>query len=175
MNYLVFEYLNSFVFRYEWLDTAIIFFAWFLGYWMLGLFLFLLWYLPSWRARWKEIFSVTIIALILSRGIVTELIRALYPHARPFVDHAVNLLLPHEASSSFPSGHAAFYFALSFAVYAYNKKIGVLFMVLASLVSIARIMGGVHYPLDIAGGIIVSFLSVIFAKYLYQKMALRQG
>ncbi len=64
----------------------------------------------------------------------------------------------YEKNWSFPSGHAAFFFALSTAVYFYNKKWGVFFFIASSLLSIGRIMGGVHYPSDILGGAIIGVL-----------------
>lgn len=58
---------------------------------------------------------------------------------------------------SFPSGHAAFLFALAGAVYWFRKRFGALLIFLAFIVSIARIVAGVHYPSDIVGGAILGF------------------
>jgi len=110
-------------------------------------------------------------SVILSRLFITEVIRLIWYRPRPFVSHQVNLLMEHSASGSFPSGHIAFLFALSAAVYLFGKKlysldnrkllsnIGIIFFVLSFLVGLARIFVGLHYPLDIFGGIIVGFFS----------------
>ena len=71
----------------------------------------------------------------------------------------MNLLLSHEATSSFPSGHAAFYFALSTIIYFYNKKAGLLFLFASFLISISRVFVGIHWPFDIFAGAIVGIFS----------------
>lgn len=64
-------------------------------------------------------------------------------------------LLPLEALDSFPSGHTSFVMALGVAMYLMRPRIGVWFVIAALLVGVSRIIVGVHWPLDILGGIIV--------------------
>ncbi|MSU56498.1 MAG: phosphatase PAP2 family protein [Candidatus Taylorbacteria bacterium] len=74
---------------------------------------------------------------------------------RPFVaDPNIHALIS-ETSYSFPSGHAAFFFALSTTVYLYNKRWGVWFFVASAVIGLARVMAGVHYLTDIAGGAVL--------------------
>jgi len=103
-------------------------------------------------------------SVILSRLIITEAIRWIWHRPRPFVDQQVNQLIEHSASGSFPSGHIAFLFALSAAIYFFNKKIGWLFFGLSFLIGLSRIFVGIHYPLDILGGIVVGILSAVLLK-----------
>ena len=63
-------------------------------------------------------------------------------------------------NSSFPSGHAAAAFALAFAVWLHNKKIGVVFIILAVLVGLGRVLSNVHYSFDVFGG---ALLGVVVA------------
>ena len=100
---------------------------------------------------------------------ITELIRFIWHRPRPFVAHQVNQLIEHSASGSFPSGHIAFLFALAMTVYFFNIKIGWIFLCLSFLVGLARVFVGIHYPLDILGGIIVGITSVIFIRFLIIK------
>jgi undecaprenyl-diphosphatase len=87
-------------------------------------------------------------------------------------------LLSNEIGQSFPSGHAAFFFALATAVTLFNKKVhpersrrtGIWLFVGAFLISLARIYAGVHYPSDILAGAAVGVFSGwlvwrIFKKY----------
>lgn len=113
--------------------------------------------LRSRRAFWIALFSA-----ILARGILTEIVRYFYQRPRPFAALPdVKLLIEKEASEpAFPSGTTAFIFAIAIAAYLYDKKIGVILIVLASILALARIYTGAHYPLDIAGGVAVAGLAV---------------
>lgn len=91
---------------------------------------------------------------LIARGGV-EIIRLFVHRPRPFVaDPNIHALIS-ETSYSFPSGHAAFFFALSTTVYLYNKRWGVWFFVASAVIGLARVMAGVHYLTDIAGGAVL--------------------
>ena len=114
------------------------------------------------KSKKEKLYYFLFIALstILSRAVVTEVIRFFYVRGRPFVVLRFQPLLGNETFSSFPSGHAAFFFALGFAVYYFNKKAGLWFLASALLMGIARIFVGVHWPSDILGGAVLGALSV---------------
>ncbi len=138
------------------LDGLIRAFAVYLPYTIIGgaLWFFL-------RRSWKESaygFCFALLALILSRGIITELIRVFYDRPRPFQELNFTPLFL-ESTGSFPSGHAAFFFALAFVIMMFDKKIGWLFISLAFLNGVARVMAGVHWPTDIIGGMLVALLA----------------
>lgn len=96
------------------------------------------------------------------------IIQLIYQRPRPFVSHEVLQLIDKSASSpSFPSGHTVLAFAIAFSIYFYNKKLGAIFLVLAALVGLGRIYVGVHYPLDVLGGILIGFLSA----YVIEKIS----
>ena len=89
----------------------------------------------------------------IARGI-TEIIRLYYHHPRPpFVLH-ITPLFP-ETTYSFPSGHAVFFFGLAMGVYFIDKKLGRLLFVSATVIGVARIIAGVHWPSDIIAGAIL--------------------
>ena len=56
------------------------------------------------------------------------------------------------------------------AIYFYNKKWGIVFFVAAILMALARIVAGVHYPLDILGGAAVGILSAYAVFYFAKKI-----
>ena len=70
-------------------------------------------------------------------------------------------LIARDMVGSFPSGHSAFYFALAFSLFYFNKKWGWWFTVLAFFMGLARIFTGVHYPSDILGGALLGLVSVL--------------
>lgn len=151
MDYFLLQKINGLAGQWAYLDAMGVFFAKYLGY-ILAVSVFLIF----WR-KWKIIFQVFSAAIVARLGIV-ELIRWLMPIPRPFIENNVNLLLEHSASNSFPSGHAAFYFAISAVVYSYNKKAGWWFFAASFLISAARVFSGIHWPSDIFAGALVGIL-----------------
>jgi undecaprenyl-diphosphatase len=69
-----------------------------------------------------------------------------------------------ESWYSFPSGHATFFMALAVSIFLSHKKAGYLFMFFALLIGIARIIAGVHFPVDILGGFVIGALVAFFVK-----------
>lgn len=112
------------------------------------------------RGKRQRVFYIgeTIMALILSRGIITPLVRFFYAHPRPFDALGIESLIP-ESGNSFPSGHAAFFFALATVIFMHNRKWGAAYFVFSLVIGLARVMAGVHWPLDILGGTVVGILS----------------
>ncbi len=163
-NEQVFLFFFSFAHQRAWFDFLIVFFAQYFAYVLVVCFLLFLYFMRDVSLQYRILLE-TFCAVFLSRGIVTELIRFFYVHSRPFVALSLQPLLLHETSSSFPSGHATFFFALAGVIFLYNRKWGSFFVVAAILNSVARVMAGVHWPADIGGGIVVSLLCVACARY----------
>ncbi len=152
LDILIFQQINGLADRWVCLNALGIFFAEYLIY-ILGGVALLLFRKNLQRALWA------ILAVVLAKFGIAELIRLFWSRPRPFVENNVNLLIGKTSESSFPSGHASACFALSFIVYHYNKKAGLVFFFVSFLVSIARVFVGVHWPLDILGGAAVGVLA----------------
>ena len=60
------------------------------------------------------------------------------------------------AHGSMPSRHAASAFAVCFAVFYFNRIIGIICFVPAALICILRIVKGIHYISDVAAGILLA-------------------
>ena len=148
-------------------DLLIIFFAKYFGYILVGLLLIFL--ARDWK-KYLPLFWHVAAAAILSRGIITEAVRFFWHRNRPFVEQNIAPLLDHSASSSFPSGHASFYFAIGTVLYFYNKKAGALFLLASLLVGIARVLAGLHWPSDIAGGALIGILSGFFVVQISKRL-----
>ena len=56
---------------------------------------------------------------------------------------------------AFPSSHTAVAFSLSVTIQKHDKKVGILYLIMAGLVGIARILAHVHYPIDIIAGALI--------------------
>ncbi len=101
---------------------------------------------------------------------VNYVIGLVYFRARPFSEHQVNLLLEHSTSPSFPSNHTAAAFAIAGALWAYNRKIGSVGILLALLLGFSRIYVGHHYPTDVLGGIVVGAIAAVVAYKVVMKL-----
>src|SRR3989338_4324990 len=141
-----FRLINDLAGHNFWLDRFMIFAADKMGYLMILGVLFL-----AWRSSNRlRVLLLTIGSAILGRRLFVELIRYFVYSPRPYLAlEKVNILMNHEASSSFPSGHATFYFALAMGVYLYNKRAVHVYFILAGLDGFARIFVSVHLPLDV--------------------------
>ena len=159
-NLSLFNFIHGFSGRNFFIDAAGIFFAEYIPYIISIAFLWFVFSQHGWRQR-IFFFSETVIAIILSRGLITEIIRFFYYSPRPFDTLHFQSLIP-ESGSSIPSGHAAFFFALAMVIFFYNRRWGIWYFVITILISLARIFAGVHWPSDIIAGAVVGILSGVF-------------
>lgn len=146
--------LNGLTGRSPFFDGLIVFFASDLAYVLPFIFLVFLAF-SSYSGREKlRIFLVTAASSIIARFGITELIRFFIHRPRPFSALPVRQLLT-DAAWSFPSGHAVFFFAVAMSIYLYDKKWGIAFFTAALLISVSRVIAGIHYPSDIAVGALI--------------------
>jgi len=165
-DFYLFQLINNLAFKWFWFDACGTFFASDFGY--ILIFLLVLFLLLRLKKCWK-IAIKAVLAGILSRMIIVNIIRWFLPRPRPFVENGVNLLMSYSNEPSFPSGHAAFYFAISTVIYFYNKKIGILLFLASVLISISRIFVGIHWPSDILAGAAVGIFSGWLVNRIFKK------
>ena len=120
------------------------------------------------RQKQKEILVFAVILLPLSY-VFAKLVSRFYFDQRPFVQGNFTPLLPHAADNGFPSDHTLLGAAIAFAIFHFNKKLGLLLLFLAALVGVARILAGVHHAADITGSIIIAGLIYLLAAYSTRK------
>lgn len=104
----------------------------------------------------------------------SDLLKSLIKRPRPFIELSefVKPIFTHGGIDSFPSGHATFFLALAIGVFAINKKIGYFMIIGAVLVGIARIISGIHFPLDILAGFVIGAgFSYVFCLIFKNKYA----
>ncbi len=156
----MFHLFNQYALASEIIDGIAVFFANWSGYLMIAAFLFFLWRKRAAISKKAVIFAGVFLSAVVSRLGITALIRFLHHRPRPYVENPVNLLIDKGAEASFPSGHAAFFFAFSLAVYYHNKRLGIVFLAISALMAFARIFAGIHWPSDILAGAVVGIFSV---------------
>lgn len=165
LDFYLFKFINGLAGRFWPADLAGIFFAQYLGYFLIAAALLLILKQKKWQLK-IYYFALVSLSVILARGIIAELIRFFYFRPRPFAALSFNPLFSHTEPEAFPSGHASFFFALALAIFFLNKKWGLRFLIAAFLIGLARIFAGVHWPSDILGGAIVGLISALIVKKL---------
>jgi undecaprenyl-diphosphatase len=160
MNTSLLLLINGWAGSHPLLDTAMIFSANYLIYIIFAVTAGCMAYL-LYKRRWRPVilFGATLVVSYLLLMIASHI----YVDHRPFVDHHLTQLIAHAPGKSFPSDHTTVATAIALGLLAFTrfKKTGVVFLVLAVLIGFARIFVGVHYPIDIAGGIIVPAIGTL--------------
>jgi undecaprenyl-diphosphatase len=170
INTTLFFAINNLADHNALLDKVGIFFATYSGYILVAILVFIFFCKPTRINRFMAVMAV--ISAGISRLFVTNIIRFFDHSLRPFAVMKVTQLI-NESGYSFPSGHAAFYFALSMFVYLYNKKLGVWFFIVSFVMGVARIYAGVHWPSDILGGILVGIVTALLVNFATRKFIIK--
>lgn len=111
-----------------------------------------------------KVFGASFLAYFIS-----EIFKFLFHTPRPFVALLDVSSLFTQGGYAFPSGHATFFSALAFSIFFMHKKAGYVFMVFALLIGVARIVAGVHFPVDILGGFILGGVVAYLVAYFMKK------
>ena len=138
--------------------------------WGMFLGLFVLWIVDG---RAKRAFALHGFFASLISWVVAEMVKTLFPVARPFTANGeapMTFTVP-GLNSSFPSTHTAVAFSLGITIWLHNRKIGILFLLMAFLVGLGRVLANVHYPLDVlAGAILGSVVAFATEKIHFYKL-----
>lgn len=166
----VFQALYGLAGRSAAVDFVAVFLAQYLPYLLVAAFLISLFFERAWQKRFYS-FALAALAVILSRGIIVAVIRFIYPRPRPFEVFGFEPLIEKVASPGFPSSHAAFFFALATSLFIMNRRSGIWFLVAAALMGVARVVVGVHWPVDIVAGAAVGIVSAILVRqFLHHRL-----
>ncbi len=158
IDWALFRLCNDLVGRSPWMDNTVRFLM--NDYALttaLVLILFGLWFSGRSalaRERNQRAVLSAVVSMFLG-NLVVKGFNLVYYRYRPFAFNEVNVLFYYPSDSSFPSNAAFVGFAIATAVWLYNRRVGLLLYVLASLLGLSRICGGVHYPSDILGGMLI--------------------
>jgi undecaprenyl-diphosphatase len=155
LDYTLFRWVNGLAGHVGWLDHGAALFADWSPFVVAGL-LVVLWFWDRGDERLRNRQAVlhagaaTVLALLVNLAIT-----GVYFRDRPFLVHPAHLLVSGPGDSSFPSNHATAAFAIAIAVLLYNRRFGIVLLVLAALIAVDRVFVGIHYPGDVAAGALI--------------------
>lgn len=102
--------------------------------------------------------------------VASRFIAGFYYNPRPFVVDAFVPLIPHDPDNGFPSDHILLSAAIAVIIYPFSRKVSAISWVLVILVGVARVLVGVHHPIDIIGSIVMAiFVGLITYQILFRK------
>lgn len=118
-----------------------------------------IWFSNQPNPKKKEILVLACACLPLI-FIIFEIASRIYYNPRPFVAEHFKSLIYHKADNGFPSHHELLVSAIAMIIFIFSRRMGFLLWALALFVGFSRVYAGVHYPIDIAGSILISIISV---------------
>jgi len=118
----------------------------------------------------KKMFDFSLLFLsATSAWVVSTILKMIFHVERPFIKMNISPLF-FERSFSFPSDHMAVFSAIAISMFLIDKRAGVIFSIFAILVGLSRMVLGVHYPLDILGGLLIGLFVGIFYIRIFRKI-----
>lgn len=148
--------------------------------WLIPLVILVAWFISHPKLPYRQLLLEAFLVGFLAWQVVCRFIgNWVWVRERPLFASGTKELFFHLPTYSFPSDHAAF--LAGFTTYFYlsgYKKIGHIFAIVTIIISIARIISGVHWPLDVLIGWIIGILSALliwklvkyYRKYLIEPL-----
>lgn len=115
---------------------------------------------PEEREADQKAAVYTIVALFIASAFVKGL-NLLFFRLRPFTEHEVRVLFYYPSDSSLPSNSVMVAFVFAIGARQRSRELGALGIGMGVILGLARIIGGVHYPLDIITGALIGTGAVL--------------
>ena len=163
MNMELFRLINNLANHNIILDKTMIFFSQYVPYiFMTVIVIVFILGIKQKKCEYRKI-AFSTVAITVVNLLLNLVIRSIFYVDRPFVHNKVNLLLPHDTASSFPSNHATGTMSIALGLGKYNRILGMVLTILSIITSFSRVYVGHHYPTDIIGAYIIVFAT----SYIY--------
>jgi len=114
--------------------------------------------------------------LVLKTGIallyalaISWCLGSLFPHPRPFTLGIGHQFLEHAPDYSYPSDHGTTIFTFALAFLSWHRRwSGAILLVIGAAIAWSRVYLGVHWPMDMLGGLLVGMLGCLFSQMAWQ-------
>jgi membrane-associated phospholipid phosphatase len=177
MDYRIFHAVDEFSFDYKWLAHATYAFETF-GVVVYAAAVLFLWLLtpPGSERRWKIAALCGGVSALISLGINQLIGDFIWHRPRPYESHPAAYHLTQSHDPSFPSDHASAAFGIAFGIYFIDKRVGRIFLVVATLIAAGRVVVGAHYLTDVLASLVISaivaYLVARFGRPLLLRLAI---
>lgn len=170
LDFRLFEFVNQFAGRNDLIDQFVLLFSKY-GPLLFGFLFVWIWFSKKGDRLENRTFVLLALTIVLLTLCTNKVLEYSFFRERPFVHHSVTLLIEKSIDDpSFPSNHAAGAFAIAFAIFWRNKKLGLLVMIFALFMAISRLFVGVHYPLDVMVGMMIALFFTLFIIWNEEKL-----
>jgi undecaprenyl-diphosphatase len=174
LDHSLFFWINDWVGQFMLLDSFAIFCAYFLIFFVI-LLTILLYFLKR-REHLVPVFLKIILGVFfvyLIRFFLRYILGFFYLRQRPFlaypsIFHLTDFLVSAH-KFSFPSDHMAVSLVTALLIFKDWPQWGRILIGCALLIGVSRVFVGVHYPLDILGGILNAFLAFTMVNLIFKK------
>jgi undecaprenyl-diphosphatase len=159
MNLEIFRLINNLAYKNNALDKIMLFFSQYVEFiFMAAIVIVFILGVVKKNGEYRKVAFNTVVFTVINL-IINLIIRSIFHVDRPFVHNKVNLLVPHDSASSFPSNHATGTMSIALGLGKYNKVLSITLTILSIIVGFSRVYVGHHYPLDVIGGYLIVFIS----------------
>ena len=140
-----------------------------LDYWRIPLGLMVILLLIFGKKKGRITVLLLVLGIALSDQLCNNVLKPLIQRVRPCnVLEDIHLLVTCTRAYSFPSSHAMNIFTGCILLSYSYRKVRVIFLVIALLVSYSRIYVGVHYPFDVLVGVVLGILCAFIIITLFK-------
>jgi undecaprenyl-diphosphatase len=157
MDLTLYEKLNGFANGHDWFEDVLRFFALDAQFLFVALLAVLFFSRGKWRSQnGRHGVAAAGFSALLALG-VAHFLAGWIDRPRPYVAHPADahLFVSPSHDPSFPSDHATAAFAIAVAILLRHRRAGWLALAMATVLSIARVAVGTHYPSDVIGGALI--------------------
>jgi undecaprenyl-diphosphatase len=112
---------------------------------------------PGGDRKWKLASASGFAAAALAYA-VAFVIHHVWARPRPYLSHHISHPWSNVTDASFPSDHTTVSFAIAATILAFDLPAGVIFLVVATIISVGRLFIGAHYPSDVLAGFVIGLI-----------------
>ncbi len=124
--------------------------------------------------KYRVIGLASALSLIIEFVLNDLILKNLIARPRPFtLRPEIDTIVSQPSSYSFPSGHTASAFAAATAIFMFDKRLGTIAYVVATLIGFSRNYFFIHYPTDVLCGALLGILVGVLCSLLIKQIVKR--